>query len=231
MINEIKLDVEQRGITRLCHFTPSRNLCHILTGGIGILSTRNLQEHERALFTQTDLIRLDNHEGYICCSIEYPNVWYFDKAKLKDNIFKDWVVLFIDPKYIWKSGTLFCPRNAASNSGRNIVKGEQGFKSLFDNKITSNQGIRSRSPSHLPCCPTDNQAEVLIPDQISISDILSIAVPSKEQAVNEIVRLQLQGIREDNYKFVVAPHLFEKYELRDLIFSGKRPDETVLKVE
>jgi len=230
MINKIKIDVERRGITRLCHLTPSRNLGHILTGGIGILSTKNLQADERIVFTQNDLERFDKHEGYICCSVEYPNVWYFDKAQSKDKIFKDWVVLFIDPKYIWQSGTLFCPRNAASNSGRNIVEGEQGFESLFATAVPGYQGKSiQRRLSHLACCPTDNQAEVLIHDQISISDILSIAVRSKEQAVNEMVRLQMLGIPEDKYKFVTAPDLFEKYKLSNLISSGNRPDETVLK--
>jgi hypothetical protein len=228
MINEIKLDAECRGITRLCHFTPSRNLSHIVTGGIGILSTKNLQENERSVFTQTDLERLDNHQGYICCSIEYPNTWYFNKAQLKDNIFKDWVVIFINPKYLWLSGTRFCPRNAASSYGRGIIEGEQGFKALFANAVTGAHGkTRERSSYHLPCCPTDDQAEVLIPDQIGISDILAIAVQNETQLKNEAVRLELLGIPEDTYKFVVAPVLFNKGEVSRLIRSGKRPDETV----
>jgi hypothetical protein len=227
MIDSIKREAERRSITRLCHFTPSRNLVHILTGETGILATKHLQKNERSVFTQTDLERLDRHEGYICCSIQYPNAWYFDKAKSKDILFKDWVVLFINPKYLWMSGTRFCPRNAASGYGRGIVEGEQGFKAIFTDAIPGAYGkTRERSPNHLPCCPTDDQAEVLIPDQIGISDILAIAVPSETQAKNEAVRLDILGIPEDKYKFVVAPDLFDKYKLSDLIRSGKRPDET-----
>ncbi|BAY25241.1 hypothetical protein NIES2100_50470 [Calothrix sp. NIES-2100] len=226
MIDSIKREAESRGIKRLCHFTPSRNLVHILTGGVGILATKNLQETERGVFTQTDLERLDRHEGYICCSIQYPNAWYFDKAKSKDILFQDWVVLLINPKYLWMSGTLFCPRNAASGYGRGIIEGEQGFKAIFADAITGAYGkTRQRSMNHLPCSPTDDQAEVLIPDTIGISDILAIAVLSETQARNEAVRLNYVGIPEDKYKFVLAPDLFDKHKLSNLIRSGKQPDE------
>lgn len=231
MIDSIKCEAEHRGITRLCHFTPSRNLVHILTGETGILATKHLQENERSVFTQNDLERLDRHEGYICCSIEYPNAWYFDKAKLKDIIFRDWVVLFINPKYLWMSGTRFCPRNAASGYGRGIVEGEEGFKAIFADSVPGAYGIiRERTRNHLPCCPTDDQAEVLIPDKIGIFDILAIAVQTETQAKDEVARLGILGISEDKYKFVVAPDLFNKYNLSKLIRLGKRPNETPWKV-
>lgn len=227
MINAIKIETERRGITRLFHFTPSRNLVHILTGEAGILATKNLTENERSVFTQTDLQRFDRHEGYICCTIEYPNAWYFDYAKSKDNLFKDWVVLFIDPKYLWLRGTRFCQRNAASGSGGNVSEGEQAFFSMFAPSVSGAGGQNfTRWSTHLTCCPTDNQAEVLIPDQIGIFDILSIAVPQESQAKNEAVRLSIMGVAEDRFKFVIAPEIFKKYDLSNLIRSGKRPKET-----
>src|SRR4028118_2268045 len=134
MIETIKQEVERRGITRLCHFTPSRNLVHILTGTTGILATKKLQTDERSVFTPTDLQRLDRHEDYICCSIQYPNAWYFDTAKSKDELhelFKDWVILFINPKYLWLPGTRFCPRNAASGYGNLVAEGKEAFLSMF----------------------------------------------------------------------------------------------------
>jgi hypothetical protein len=226
MIAAIKREAELRGITRLCHFTPSRNLVHILTGTTGILATKKLQKDERSVFTATDLERLDRHEGYICCSIEYPNAWYFDKAKSKDKLFQDWVVLFINPQYLWLSGTRFCPRNAASGYGRSVAEGEQAFLEMFANSITGAYGKTfTRSSNHLDCCPTDNQAEVLIPDQIGISDILAIAVPTETQAKNESTRLRFLGVPEDRFNFIIAPELFEKYTLSSLISSGKRPRE------
>ncbi len=226
MIEVIKCKAELRRITRLCHFTPSRNLIHILTGEMGILATKKLQENERSAFTQTDLERLDRHEGYICCSIEYPNVWYFDKAKSRDILFPDWVVLFINPKYLWLPGTRFCPRNAASGYGSGIVEGEEGFQAMFADAVSGAYGkTRDRSSNHLACCPTDDQAEVLIPDQIGVADILAISVPTETQAKNEVARLRIMDIKENRYKFVIAPEIFNK-SISNLIRSGKRPKET-----
>ncbi|MDB9315948.1 DarT ssDNA thymidine ADP-ribosyltransferase family protein [Spirulina sp. CS-785/01] len=226
-MNIIHNEVKKRGITRLCHFTPSRNLVHILTGETGILATQKLQEDERNVFTQTDLERLDQHEGYICCSIEYPNAWYFDCARAKDTIFRDWVVLFINSSYLWEQGTRFCPRNAASRYGRNIIAGEQGFLSLFANSVLGKSGkTRTRNFRHLACCPTDDQAEVLIPDQIASRDIVAIAVPTETQAKNEAARLELLGVNPDQLNFVIAPTLFKKRELSQFIRKGQRPQET-----
>lgn len=228
MIESIKREVERRGITRLCHFTPSRNLLHILTTEQGILATKKLEENERNVFTPTDLQRLDRHEDHICCSIEFPNAWYFEQVKSKDNLFRDWVVLFINPKYLWFPGTRFCHRNAASNYGTNIIEGEEGFKAMFADTVSGAYGkTRCRCPNHLPCSPTDDQAEVLVPDQITISDILAIAVPTETQVKQEVTRLRILGITEDRYKFVILPEIFDARTISNLIRSGKRPRETL----
>ena len=59
MIEAIRRDAERRGTTRLCHFTPSRNLQHIAANRAGILATGQLTNDERATFNPTDLLRLD----------------------------------------------------------------------------------------------------------------------------------------------------------------------------
>lgn len=228
MIDSIEREARRRGITRLCHFTPSRNLIQILTGETGILATKKLKENERSAFTQTDLERLDRHEGYICCSIEYPNAWYFDKARSKDVLFKDWVVLFINPQYLWLPSTRFCPRNAASGYGSGIAKGEEAFLAMFANSVPGSGGRNfTRRSTHLACCPTDNQAEVLIPDKIGMADILAIAVPTETQAKNEATRLLLLNAPENQCEFVIAPDLFDKHTLSNSIRLGKRPIENL----
>lgn len=163
MIEVIKCEAELRRITRLCHFTPSRNLIHILTGEMGILATKKLQENERSAFTQTDLERLDRHEG---------------------------------------------------------------FQAMFADAVSGAYGkTRDRLSHHLACCPTDDQAEVLIPDEIGVADILAISVPTETQAKNEVARLRIMDIKENRYKFVIAPEIFNK-SISNLIRSGKRPKET-----
>lgn len=225
----IKAEVERRGITRLCHFTPSRNLGQILSGTFGVLATRNLEKDERHIFAPTDLQRLDRHKDHISCSIEYPNAWYFDKARAREILFRDWVILFIDPKYLWKDGTRFCARNAAASFGREVRSGHLAFEGLFASRVTGAYGkdyVRTaRTPDF---CPTDEQAEVLIPDMISLEDILGLAVYSVEQARNEIVRLlylQIPEARVRELRIVIAPDLYDKHKLSRLLKLGQRPEE------
>ncbi len=222
------MEANRRGVTRICHFTPSRNLVHIASGFTGVLATKKLQNDERTVFTPTDLLRLDKHEGYISCSIEYPNAWYFDKAQAKDILFKDWVVLLINPKYLWRDGTLFCPRNAASDYGAGIGKGPDAFNALYADSVQGAYGkVRSRSTNHLPSCPTDQQAEVLIPDQILLDDISGVVVSSDIQAKNEVSRFKYLSVAPNRFRLIVAPILFDKYTLSRYIQSGKRPSEAV----
>ncbi len=226
---QIKAEVERRRITRLCHFTPSRNLGQILAGNMGILATKKLREDERNVYAPTDLERLDGHLDHISCTIEYPNVWYFEKARAKEILFRDWVVLFIDPKYLWHDGTRFCPRNAAASFGREVARGEEGFKKLFAPQSLGAYGrLYARTGRRLDCCPTDEQAEVLVPDTISVKDILGIAVRDEEQARNELVRLTLLGIPKattNALRIFVAPALFDKYKLSAMLGNGERPEE------
>ena len=111
---DIKQSATQRKITWLCHFTPSRNLVHIATGPRGILSTSRIEENEREAFNVTDLDRWDRHKEHVCCSVQFPNAWYFRNARVGDRIFRDWVVMLIAPHYLWMGGTKFCHRNTAA---------------------------------------------------------------------------------------------------------------------
>lgn len=227
MINAVKKEAERRGITRLCHFTPSRNLAHILAGDVGVLATKALEEDEHSVLNPTDTRRLDGHEDYICCSIQYPNVWYFSKAMVKEKLFKDWVVLLIDPKYLWQSGTRFCPRNAAAGGGKYIQQGYEGFASLFAHNVKGAYSL-SRTQMHLSSCPTDDQAEVLVPARIDIADILSVVVQTEKQARSELIRLKYGGCLSEAPPFVIAPKFFEKHALSQSIRMGKLVEETTL---
>ncbi|PNZ95665.1 hypothetical protein CD153_13355 [Staphylococcus carnosus] len=76
-------------MTRLCHFTKSKNLPFILGEGVdsdnGILANNFISD--TSFLNKTDENRFDNHEDFICTSIQYPNCYYFStvvkKIKLK----------------------------------------------------------------------------------------------------------------------------------------------------
>jgi hypothetical protein len=229
-VNEqIKAEARRREITRLCHFTPSRNLGQILTGNVGILATKKLQQDERQVYTATDLQRLDGFVDHISATVEYPNAWYFEQARAREVLFRDWVVLFIDPKYLWDDGTRFCPRNAAASYGRNVAKGEESFKGLFAARTPGAYGRHYVRTALTPdWCTTDEQAEVLVPDSIAITDVLGIAVKNEAQARNELVRMSLLGIPKastEALRISVAPDLFDKRRLSAFLKNGERPKE------
>jgi ssDNA thymidine ADP-ribosyltransferase, DarT len=228
----IKAEAQRRGITRLCHFTPSRNLGQILIGNVGILATQKLKEDERSVYAPTDLQRMDGFVNHICCTIEYPNAWFFEQARAKEILFKDWVILFIHAKYLWAKGTRFCYRNAAASFGADVVEGEAAFQRMFAQRTVGARGMTFvRTAQRLASCPTDEQAEVLVPDTISIVDIIGVAVQSEEQARNEMVRIQLLKVPQrvqDSLRIIIAPDLFDKRKLSSGLKIGRRPEEKLL---
>lgn len=221
---KIQNECRCRGITRLCHFTQSRNLAHILGDCNGILSTRSL----RAMglpYSPTDEGRHDRREHLICCSLEFPNAFYFANARGRDRLFKDWVVLMIKPDFLWQSGTEFCPTNAATAGGTHIRGGYDGFISLFADTVPGTLGnFFKRSPKHLQCAPTNIQAEVLVPDPIPVDAIMAIAVENEEQASKELCRARLQGL-SINKGILVAPDFYQAQSLAHAIQSGNRVKE------
>jgi hypothetical protein len=226
MTASIQAKATTRGISRLCHFTPSRNLLHIATDPNGILSTSALHQDEKAILNATDLARYDQHPTHVCCSIQYPNAWYFKKARNNGHtLFADWVVVLIKPDHLWAKGTRFCERNAAANWGRGIAEGESAFDSMFKDQVSGAYNrVYSRGPNHPSWLTTDEQAEVLIPDRVAREDILGVAVASDAQARREHARLtQLQA---DVPAVFVVPEFFdEPRKLSALLRAGRRPAE------
>jgi len=228
MNDAIEREALNKRISRLCHFTPARNLVHIATGA-GLASTRALQDAERKAFSQQDLLRLDGYPDHICCSIEYPNVWYFANRmrnlRSEDRIFRDWVVLGIDPKHLAGDATLFCPRNAAAEGGRLVGAGMDIFISMFAEPVVGARGMRIRRDAKPPSCPTDDQAEVLIHREVPLNDVHPIFVRDVPQAKRTFVGLEAVGAPVERFRIVVAPSFFNPRQLSQIIRSGNRPVE------
>jgi hypothetical protein len=226
---DIQTIVAEKQITRLCHFTPFRNLLHIARENRGLLSTRRLQDDERAVFNQTDLQRMDGRPDYVCCSIEYPNTWYFRTARANEPLFKGWVVLIISPKYLWSDGTLFSTGNAAAGRGAGLASGSDALLRLYAPTVLGT-GNRQyvRASTRLPACPTDEQAEVLIKDGIESADIVGVGVASEEDARGFLVALELAGATSWDVPFVIAPHFFQAGSFSSPVQRGIRLPETLL---
>ncbi len=215
------------GATRLCHFTPALNLPHMLRDG-QIRPTADLADDVRACFNPTDLERLDGHPDCICCSIQYPNGFYFARARQSGRLrhFPDWVVLLLPLTLIDRPGALFSPRNAASASGGYLQAGEAGLDRCYAPSVAGAGGNTfSRGPNHLPGCPTDQQAEVLVPGDAPITDVVGVVVASETQARSELARLRMIGLSLGDIPVVVAPTFFDRNGLSASIRGGRPPVE------
>ena len=220
----IQASAKRRGITRICHFTPSRNLAHIALDPRGVLASAHLSDDERSVFNPTDDKRFDGHTEYVCCSIQYPNAWYFSTARDKEPMFKDWVVLLVHARCLWKPGTKFCPRNAAAEHGALVREGPAAFDSLFAQTVEGRRTY-TRKPRQPNFLPTDQQAEVLVPDHIDRNDVLGVAVHSEIQARNELSRLKILAGQPPPFPWVIAPAFYDPSRLRSLLLAGDIPEE------
>jgi hypothetical protein len=229
-VNEdVRREVERRGITRLCHLTPSRNLVHIVTGD-GLLSTAQLSESERRVFNQQDLERLDEHPDHISCSIEFPNVWYLRQrrreARGADRLFPDWVCVCIEPYHLWRDDTLFCPRNAAAARGRLVAGGIATLHTLFADRVDGARGQTfTRTPERAPACPTDEQAEVLVYRRIPLEDVQQIVIADESQAKRTFIALEQLKVPPDRFQYAICPEFFHPDALAQLLRRGERPVE------
>lgn len=224
----IRADAERRGITRLCHFTPLRNLVHIVTGS-GLLSVAQLQATERACFEAQDIERLDGFPDHISCSIEYPNAWYLKKKQTptrpRVRLFPTWVCLMIEPHHLWREETLYCERNAASGYGAYVGEDLAAYEEMFAARVVGAGGTYVRR-GHQDACPTDAQAEVMIPRHIPLADVQAIAASDAGVAGDTYALLDQLGAPTEQLPILIAPDLFNPYRLASLIPKGQRPVET-----
>jgi hypothetical protein len=223
----VEEQIRHRGITRICHFTPSRNLVHIAAEGRGILSTAQLSQDERALFTQQDLARLDAHPEHISCSIQYPNAWYY--ASKRNPVgeganFPDWVMLAVDPQHLARADTLYCQNNAGG--GTRLEAGAKAFEGLYAAKVEDSKGRTfNRTPKRPQSCPTNDQAEAMIHQQIPLDDIKTIFVPDTAQAARVYVQLEQVGGDASRFRYAIAESFFNPYRMSAEIRKGVAPAE------
>ncbi|MEK4531745.1 DarT ssDNA thymidine ADP-ribosyltransferase family protein [Solibacillus sp. FSL K6-1554] len=200
----IASEIRSRDITRLCHFTKTNKLLHILTSEDGIVANTFLEDVKETL-QKNDEKRYDNKEDHICCSVQYTNAWYLRRIRESDPVFKDWVVIFIDPLIMLDDTTYFCYRNAAANFGALVSKGEQAFSKMFA-QVVQGQYTITRPPRMLPNSTTDGQAEVLIYKNIPREKITGIAVPNEDQA--KILGAIFTVLTIPDIPIIISPDLF-----------------------
>ncbi|MEU3767167.1 DarT ssDNA thymidine ADP-ribosyltransferase family protein [Amycolatopsis keratiniphila] len=215
-------------VTRLTHFTPAMNLPNIVSDG-RLRSVKDLGEDVRACYRTTDRQRLDGYPDKVCCSLQYPNGFYFKIARQKHDIvnYPDWVCLLLDKSVAAVEGTLFCPRNAAAAGGV-AVAGVQGLRACYAKSVPGQGGFtRSRGPSHDPASPTDVQAEVLVVAPVPISAIRAIVFPTEAAAAEEYGRLERFGqLPPGHMSWIVSPGMFSPDTITSAVRFSRYFSET-----
>ncbi|MDQ0488806.1 DUF4433 domain-containing protein [Streptomyces sp. NPDC088106] len=227
MINDAAMELRdalaQSGATRLAHFTPARNLFHILQDG-AIRSSADLAEAAPDHYDPTDRHRFDRNPDKVCCTFQYPNGYYLDKARNKSDFqnYPDWVCIFLDVELALRPGALFAPCNAAKQSGAYLQPGASALAACF---AAVSDGYR-RGPRHATGAATNLQAEVLVPGPIDISHVKTIVVPSADAAANEWERLKLLNLDPNRFQWTVASVLFDRNSLSTSVRYGHPIHET-----
>jgi hypothetical protein len=216
------------GVSRLAHFTPAKNLVHIVRDQL-IRSSKDLAENARDYFDPTDLERFDLHPDKLCCSLEFPNGYYLAKARSKKQFvnFPDWVCLLLDASLLERPGTLFSPCNAAKGSGAFLEEGGDALLACYAE--VSHPGNFARGAKHRRGVPTDLQAEALIPAPVELSHLLGIVVPSESAAATEAGRLATLGVSAVGLQWVVSPTFFDRNALASSLRFGRDIDEVAWK--
>lgn len=177
---QIKQQVEMRGIKWLVHFTHLQNVNSILKHGI--MPRRETEQLDRTLDKEWDFIFPDSSradgKNASCLSIMFPNnamLWH----KRKQYPDEYWVFLLLKPDVLWECDCAFYSTNAASTGLRHKpvadFKTIAAFEAMFASEVKkeTTDGIKTitRPEGLKPYLPTDVQAEVLVFNTIAPSYI------------------------------------------------------------
>lgn len=209
-----------KGVTRLCHFTKLQKLTHILSSNEGVIATDSIRSDIKAV---TDADRYDGELKYVCCSIQFPNSWFLRQAKQRDTdqIFRDWAVLYIDLGILDCREAKFCSCNAGKSWGQYIFSDLNNLGTLYSSPTVIG---RQRNSNMLLCCPTDDQAEVLIKDNIPRSYLTGIAVGNGDVAARVSSMLSTYSISDK--QIFIAPDVLSTNWSR-VVRTGGKPKETL----
>lgn len=215
--------VRARGARRLVHFTQARNLPHIIRNG-RIRSRETLDLDVDATFAFADADRFDGRRDLTCLSIEYPNPYYLRHARQRARGYPDWPALLVDVEVLDWPDVWVCQRNAAA--GPVVAATQDSVASLWADHVASRQGFFQRRLTHLPACPTDLQAEVLIAGDIPLSRVHGLMFP--DIAGLRRVRVALAQTTDgwpSDWDWIVCATAFTPDDLRNHVWYGTVPEE------
>ncbi len=178
---------QERGITSVVHFTTFRGAVGVLASGV-VKSRHRLPKDEYLEYVyqpnaniRKDTVWLD----YINLSVERINDWMFDTStRWHSSEGNSWVVLCFDPQILEHPGVVFTTTNNIYHNCRR-AEGLAGFSQMFADSVYGWDPRRRCNVLHnrtdkYSAWPTDRQAEVLYPGELSREYLKRIDVQFEE---------------------------------------------------
>lgn len=207
--NAIANYAEERGISRLVHFTPFLNLLGVFSLG-GIMARDRVVEYAQkhqdedlmAFITWNDKLRLDRRTDCINISVQRINAPLFSRFKANFRQGEPWCIIEIDPVCMQKKGVLFTVANAAASAVRRngTSAGLKGLQAMFGASISVRKSygveVCRRTPEMPKSFPTSVQAEVLYPGAIPIEYVKGLVFENPEGAARAraMLKMEVPGI-------------------------------------
>lgn len=198
-----------RGITDVVHYTTSR-------GVLGILASRALKSRER--LPEDKYIE---HVWVPACAARYDTEWLdyvnLSVSDINSALYRIaegkwhaglywWGVLSFVPEILDHAGVHFATTN---NMYPSVERGTgvEGFEALFAPQVAGRYGaLHTRGPEHAPHRPTDPQAEVLYPGELSTEYLQRIYVSDTEARAT--IRAQCEAVEHADVDIEVKPDVF-----------------------
>ena len=206
---DVLVAAKELGVRNVVHFTTMTGAVGILAAG-AVKSRARLPKEEYLEFVYRPNAKIRKDEAwldYVNLSVERINDWMFDASqrwRATEN--NTWVVLSFVVDVLAHPGVVFTTTNniyPACTRAEGLV----GFKQMFADTVVGRYRRRHDRKGKLPAWPTDRQAEVLYPKELSCNHLQSIDVQT-EDAVDSIHGM-LSGLGVDGVNVRCSPEVFE----------------------
>lgn len=176
--------VKTRGITEIVHFTTNHGLVGVFDRG-ALCSRDDLNEDQRldsVKLLNCDIRKDPNWTGYVNLSISTVNPRMLGASRTWHDL-EDiwWAVLSFAPKIMEHEGVWFTTTNNIYTDTVRRGQGARGLADIFTEPIPwGYYNHQSWRGTKAPCLPTNDQAEVLYPREVSLDYLQAIYVPAED---------------------------------------------------